>query len=172
MDARYHDIAHIVPGLSHSSLISTKVFCDAGCKVVFDEWECRVYYKGELMLSGGRDKKTEMWKLPINPVNRNNTLLSLDLPLQGPRRQNHSVHNLYTLPYKQQPLKYMHQSFFNLPAQTLIAAAKNDQLKGIPLLSNAKMIKKYLAPSPATSKGRLTKQRSNVKSTRPKDKKK
>ena len=35
--------AHIVPGLQHSSLISTKKFCDAGCKVVFDEQECRVY---------------------------------------------------------------------------------------------------------------------------------
>ena len=45
--------AHIVPGLSHSSLISTKVFCDAGCKVIFDEWECRVYHEGQLMLSGG-----------------------------------------------------------------------------------------------------------------------
>ena len=34
------------------------------------------------------------------------------------------------------------------------------------------MIKKYLAPSPATSKGRLTKQWANVRSTRPKDKQK
>ena len=32
--------AHIVPGLSHSSLISTQKFCDAGCTVVFDEEEC------------------------------------------------------------------------------------------------------------------------------------
>ena len=38
------------------------------------------------------------------------------------------------------------------------------------MLNDAKMIKKYLAPSPATSKGRLTKQRANVRSTRPKDK--
>ena len=65
--------AHIVPGLSHSSLISTKVFCDAGCKVFFDEFECKVYYKGELMLTGGCDKKTGMWKFTINPVSRNNT---------------------------------------------------------------------------------------------------
>ena len=43
--------AHIVPGLSHSSLISTKVFCDAGCKVFFDEFECKVYYKGKLNLA-------------------------------------------------------------------------------------------------------------------------
>ena len=163
--------AHIAPGLSHSSLISTTVFCDAGCKVIFDEFECKVYYNGQLMLSGGRDKKTNMWKLPINPVSRNNTLLSLDLPLQGPRRQTHGANNLYTLPFKQQQLKYMHQSFFNLPIQTLIAASNNNQLKGIPLLNNAKMIKKYLAPSPATFKGRLTKQRSNVRTTRPKSKK-
>ena len=40
--------AHIVPGLTHSSLISTRKFCDAGCKVVFDEDECRVYYKRAL----------------------------------------------------------------------------------------------------------------------------
>ena len=33
-------VGHIVLGLSHSLLISTKVFCDAGCKVMFDEWEC------------------------------------------------------------------------------------------------------------------------------------
>ena len=52
--------AHIVPGLAHSSLISTKIFCEAGCKVVFDETECRVYYKDKLVLTGGRDKKTEM----------------------------------------------------------------------------------------------------------------
>ena len=37
------------------------------------------------------------------------------------------------------------------------------------MLSDAKTIEKYLAPSPATSKGRLTKQRANVRSTRPKD---
>ena len=64
----------------------------------------------------------------------------------------------------------MYQAFFNLPIQTLITAANNGQMKGIPLLNNPKMIKKYLAPSPATSKGRLAKQRANVRSTRAKDK--
>ena len=78
--------ARIVPGLAHSSLISTKKFCKAGCKVVFDETACRVYYKGELVLSGGRDKKTEMWQLPINPVSKNNLLEGLDLPITAPRR--------------------------------------------------------------------------------------
>jgi len=59
--------AHIVPGLAHSSLIFTKAFCDAGCKVSFGEFECRVYFKNKLMLAGSRDPKTMLWRLPINP---------------------------------------------------------------------------------------------------------
>ena len=38
--------AYIVPGLVHSSLILTQKFCDADCIVVFDKYECRVYYGG------------------------------------------------------------------------------------------------------------------------------
>ena len=129
--------AHIVPGLAHSSLISTKKFCEAGCKVVFDETECRVYYKGELVLSGGRDKKTEMWQLPINPVSKNNLLEGLDLPITAPRRgaitqARHNArfaidvaNNLHTLPYKHQQLKYMHQSFFIPQIQTITEAENN-----------------------------------------------
>ena len=59
--------AHIVPGLSHSSLISTRKFADAGCKVLFDMNECRVNCKGALLLTGKREKSTGLWNLPINP---------------------------------------------------------------------------------------------------------
>jgi hypothetical protein len=44
--------AHIVPGLQHSSLISTRKFCDAGCKVIFETEECKVFYKNKLVLTG------------------------------------------------------------------------------------------------------------------------
>ena len=60
--------AHIVPGLAHALLIPTRNFCEAGCKVIFDADECRVYYKGNLVLSGGKDANTTLWKLPINPT--------------------------------------------------------------------------------------------------------
>ena len=36
--------AHIVHGLAHASLISIKILCDAGCKVAYDNDECRVHY--------------------------------------------------------------------------------------------------------------------------------
>jgi hypothetical protein len=44
---------HIVPGMAHSSLISIKKCCDGGCKVMYDETEVRVMYKGKLVLAGG-----------------------------------------------------------------------------------------------------------------------
>ena len=123
--------AHVVPGLEHSSLISTKKFCDHGCKVVFDELECRVYHQGKLVLTGGRAKSTGMWKLPINPRARDNTVDSLDMPITGPKRchlghapdsPRHqpvpaSANALYTLPHKQQQLSYMHQCFSVRPSR-------------------------------------------------------
>ena len=60
--------SHIVPGLAHALLISTRKFCEAGCKVIFDADKCRVYYKGNLVLSGGKDTNTALWKLLINPT--------------------------------------------------------------------------------------------------------
>ena len=154
--------AHIVPYLQHSSLISTEKFCEAGCKVVFDERECRVYYKGELVLSGGRDKRTRMWKLLISPVSKNNMIEGLDLHIPHQQRRGttrvNTSNNLYILPYKHQQLKYMHQSFFSPPSQTIVEAANNNQLQGIPCLHSPKQVNNYLTPSPATSKERLKKQ--------------
>ena len=43
--------AHIVPGIERS-LIATRKFCDVGCKVVFDQDECRIYYREKLVLTG------------------------------------------------------------------------------------------------------------------------
>ena len=93
--------AHIVPGLAHASLISTRKFCDAGCKVMFDEKECRVHFKGELVLVGGRDKTTGLWQLPINPTRKanqkSNMIDHLDLQLPATKMQ-HGANGLYTMP--------------------------------------------------------------------------
>eukprot|EP00804_Cyclotella_cryptica_P027253 CCRYP_014360-RA/>CCRYP_014360-RA protein AED:0.37 eAED:0.35 QI:0/0/0/1/0/0/3/0/403 len=75
--------------------------------------------------------------------------------------------NVYVLPFKQQWMKYMHQSFFNPPISTLIKAINNNQLSGIPMMK-ADLVRKYLAPSPATSKGHMKQPRTGIQSTRPK----
>ena len=60
--------AHIVPGLTHAYLISTRKFYNAGFQVAFDMDEFRVYYKNKLFLTGGCDPVTELWRLPTNPT--------------------------------------------------------------------------------------------------------
>ena len=60
----------------------------------------------------------------------------------------------------------MHQAFLNAPIKMLINAAHNNQLTDIPLINNADKIRKYLAPSPATQKGRMKKPKSGIRSTK------
>ena len=99
--------AHIVPGLAHASLISTRKLCEAVCKVIFDTNECRVYYKGKLALSGGKYNNTALWKLPINPKTN-----------PTPNIQGHHLEalNICTTRGKQQSTLYTsNASFYTLP---------------------------------------------------------
>ena len=100
----------IVPGLAHASLISTHTFCAVGCKVIFDQQECRVYHKCQLVLVGDRDEKMNLWRLPINPTAKStrNRLAHLGLHLTPNQSTTHVAQNVYTLPYKQKQLKFMH----------------------------------------------------------------
>jgi hypothetical protein len=58
---------HIVPNLAIASLFGIRVLCKAGCKVVFDNDKCDVYFKDKLILRGYKDPSTDLWTLPITP---------------------------------------------------------------------------------------------------------
>ena len=57
--------AHIVPGLAHTSLVSIKVLCDAGCEVQYNGKHCLVYYEKKLVWMGQREATTKLWVLPL-----------------------------------------------------------------------------------------------------------
>ena len=125
-----HPSAHIVPGLAHALLITTRKICKEGCKVIFDADKCRVYYKGNLVLSGGKDTNNALWKLPIDPTTnqmhnqQGHHLEALNLCTTRCNQKStlHAANaSLYTLPYKQNQLKYMPQLFFNAPLSTYSA---------------------------------------------------
>ena len=161
--------AHIIPGMAHSSLISTRKFCNTGCRVVFDLHECRVYYRGNLVLSGTRDPRTELWRLPINPTtpgtNRSHIMEALNLTAGGTTPIPHTAANVYTIPYRQNQVKYIHQTFFSPTIPTLLKAINNDQMEGIPFMKAA-MVRRHLPPSPATSKGHMKRPCAGIRSTR------
>ena len=83
----------------------------------------------------------------------------------------HTASNLYTLPYRRNQLKYMHQIFFSASIKMIIDAVHNNQLKGTPFLNNPILKCKYLPPSLATSKGQMKGPHTGIRITRPKPKK-
>ena len=56
---------HIVPSLKIAPLIGIQPLCKAGCKVVFDNKKCKVWYNGTVNLAGAKDPATNLWTLPI-----------------------------------------------------------------------------------------------------------
>ena len=119
-------LGHIISSLAHSSLISTRNFCDHGCKVVFNLHECRVYYKDELVLRGARNKQTDLWNLPIDATRKpaSNTLHGLNLAVTPTRMQEVSIehyaaNSVYTLPYKQQQINTYIKPFSTYPSKPL-----------------------------------------------------
>jgi len=46
-----------------ASLIGIQILCKAGCKVVFDNKKCKVFYENNLR--GYKDLTTNLWTLPI-----------------------------------------------------------------------------------------------------------
>ena len=74
---------HIVPNLAIASLLGIRVLCKAGCKVLFDDDKCDVFYLGKLILRGYKDPSTDLWTLPIVPIPAN-VWTTPGTPAQGP----------------------------------------------------------------------------------------
>ena len=66
--------ANIVPGLKHSSLISTKKLCETGCNMVVNLSSCEAVIR-----------KSKRMQPHINPVSRSNVFEGFDLPVCHPR---------------------------------------------------------------------------------------
>ena len=71
------------------------------------------------------------------------------------------------MPYLQNQIRYMHQTFFSQPKHTIIKAINNNQFKGFPFMK-LDLIRKNLANAPATSKGRRRRPRKGLRSTQTK----
>jgi hypothetical protein len=57
--------AHILPGLTHSSLVSIGELCDAGCTATFDEHKVLIQQENNTLLQGTRDLQTGLWQFPL-----------------------------------------------------------------------------------------------------------
>ena len=106
---------------------------------------------------GKESEKTGVCYLPVNPgAPPNNTHIdNVEVTGKSTNIEHDAANSMYMLSYKQQQLKQMHQVFCNLPIVTLEMVIKNNQLTGVPCMKS-KLVRKYLAPSPATPKGGMS----------------
>ena len=106
---------HIVPDLNHSLLVSIKKLCQGGCEIIFKKNKCEVWYKKRKVLTGRAIGPGRLWILPIDGKE------SLEAAPKAAPQNLPTLENatMYTLPYKQQQVKYMHQTFFTMRPPTL-----------------------------------------------------
>ena len=121
--------AQIIPGLAHASLISIKILCDAGCKVTYDDDECRVYYNKRLVWLGKREPQTGLWILLLTDNTRRPQTTTSDgnynIIAEKPHKQ--YVHNAYAMTSKASLIQYLRQAAFSPPKVTLLKALRNNQ---------------------------------------------
>ena len=84
--------AHIVPGLTHTFLISIKVICDSGFTVFFDKEYSRVYFENKTIWRGTRENSTGLWIPPMKKLKNSATTVDssfIDPEIQMANNESH-----------------------------------------------------------------------------------
>jgi hypothetical protein len=116
-------VGHIIPNLAILLLFGICPLCNAGCIVVFNKYECNVWYEGKIILMEPQNKSTELWTLPFvaqeqhmpltaaPPVPSHSALLNPSITL--------FTHSIRT---RVNAVKFAHQSMGNPCIFTLLKA--------------------------------------------------
>jgi hypothetical protein len=87
--------AHIMPGLTHSSLLSIGKLCDAGCKAIFTEHEVKISHNDQVLLTQVNETRTALGsgapQLAIKPLQQHHQLQvawNATMPINYTRFQN------------------------------------------------------------------------------------
>jgi hypothetical protein len=149
--------AHIIPGLTHSSLVSIGTLCDAGCKATFDSTTVVITNNDEVVMTGPRDPRTRLWKLPMTP--QPTTIPEFPKTLQCA-----NVLQLQT--GIRRMVKYLHAAAFSPIKATWMAAIVKGYYALWPGLTPSS-VQKYYPQTMATAKGHLDQTRQNIRSRAP-----
>jgi hypothetical protein len=146
--------AHILPGLTHSSLISIGKLCDAGCTAIFDEHKIIIQKETNTILKGTRDLRTGLWRFPLanGPTTQKSTTKLQQL---------NSAYDFTSIPAL---IKFLHAAAFSPVKSTWLKAIKNGFFQSWPGLTS-QAVTKHFPQSEATTKGHMDQTRKNVRTT-------
>ncbi|KAI2506705.1 Reverse transcriptase (RNA-dependent DNA polymerase) [Fragilaria crotonensis] len=158
---------HIVPALSHVSLLSMGQLCDSGCRVTFDAVSVTVHHHERLLLTGERTPATGLWHLSLVPPDVACTARAEELPLSAacplPCSTCASVVQSAT---PSELVAFAHAALFSPSLSTLHGALERGFLPNF-LGLTARKLRTHPPPSVAMVKGHLDQTRKNQRSTKP-----
>ena len=95
--------AHVIPGLTHSSLVSIGKRCNAWCEAIFDKAEVKIIKDNKKILSGHQDLQTELWRIPlVDPTTHSIPPMPIPIQCHNPYQMN-KIPDLIQLLYRFQP---------------------------------------------------------------------
>ena len=145
--------AYLFPKLKSANLLSIGQFCDDGCNVNFNKHEATVVKNGKTLLKGIRNNNNGMWEtpLPIATSHNHAPVPFTNAMANGIIKKETTVNDL---------INFFHAACFSPSTSTWINAIRRNYFLGWPGLT-VKAVRKYLSPSPSTSKGHLDQTQKN-----------
>jgi hypothetical protein len=148
--------AHILDGITNSSLVSLGQLCDDNCIAVLDKTHLNVYKNSQCILTGKRNTEDGLWDIPIPTI----------IPAPGEPPRSHHINAIIRKDLSKTKLvQYLYGCCGSPVVSTWKQAIKNGNFitwPGIDVLS----IDAHLPKSIASAKGHLDQERKNLQSTR------
>lgn len=148
--------AHVIPELSHSSLVSIGQLCDAGCTATFNAKTVHIKKDDNNILTGQRDTRTGLWRLPLRPSKQQ------QLNEIGPTY--HTCNSAYTTDTLPELIKFLHAAAYSPSKSTWLKAIRQRFYTSWPGI-NLKNVNRYYPQSKATTKGHMDQTRKNIRPT-------
>jgi hypothetical protein len=142
---------YIVPDLADKTLLSVSQLCKADCQVVFNDRTVAVHHQGKIVLKGGMQNGSALWKMEIP----NGPECTLELTANAAIYFNTAA----------EIVKFMHAALGYPTLATLDKALAMGLVKGFPGLTQH-TLRSHPPFSDATVKGHMAQTRKNVRSTK------
>jgi hypothetical protein len=143
--------AHVLPGMSHHSLLSVGQLCDEGYIVTFKQDTVTICNsESSKLLSGPRDLNAGLWRINLKQTNKH-----IPDPI---------ANNVYELRYTGALFHYLHKALFSPTKSAMLQAVKDGHLITWPGLTED-AINKHLRLTLAPAMGHMNQRRQNIQST-------
>jgi hypothetical protein len=106
--------AHIVPGLNHTSLISIKSLCNAGCIITYITETYNVSYSEKVIWQGHSEPTTGLRVFPWMP-DAPKRLAQSPININIKPKLTEAAHDIHALTSKESLVKFLHQCLFSPP---------------------------------------------------------